>query len=262
METHPSIKRAKGKAMVDDALGWVTLQDGKGTTFVEKSDKYYSCTTSVAMTDAQDIKDCKVVRKLVVGELILTLGTATSEGDSGISRINGRALKDGVEGWITVKGNAGTVYVEPSSKYYSVLQEVELTKKFASQGSESVRTLKEGEAFLVLDGPREERFEPEKRVRVRAQRDQALGWISLKGANVKPWTAMYKAIKVQPLQDARVSEGATDVRELALRETVEHLEGPVMEAGALRMRCRAQKDGAIGWVTIKDGEGKTLLATA
>merc|ERR1719277_2432647 len=100
------------------------------------------------MTDSMDIKDCKVVRKLAVGELFTVLEGPTVAEDAGIPRVRGKSVQDDKEGWITVKGNAGTVYAEPSTKHYCVLQDTALSKKFSSaDAGGQVRTLEKGEAI-------------------------------------------------------------------------------------------------------------------
>eukprot|EP00401_Gymnodinium_catenatum_P034589 CAMPEP_0117540034 /NCGR_PEP_ID=MMETSP0784-20121206/43292_1 /TAXON_ID=39447 /ORGANISM="" /LENGTH=72 /DNA_ID=CAMNT_0005336679 /DNA_START=1 /DNA_END=215 /DNA_ORIENTATION=+ len=72
------------------------------------------------MTDSEDIKTSKVVRKLVADEMFEITGDIKEDAGAGIARAKGKAVKDGREGWITTKGNAGTVFAEPASKFYSV----------------------------------------------------------------------------------------------------------------------------------------------
>lgn len=260
-ETYQPGLKVKGKAIKDGALGWFCARDKTGNVFAEADNKYYSCTSSVAMTDSMDIKDCKVVRKLAVGELFTVEEGPLVAEDAGVTRVKGKAIKDDVVGWITIKGNAGTVYAEASSKHFCVLQDVPLTKKFASAGAaDDVRILEKGEAMQVLEGPKEETHTPETRIKGRALSDGAVGWISLKKGNTKPWTPYYKCKASVPMHEAAVvAEGATALREIEAGEAVELLEGPVMEGDLVRMKCRAEKDGKVGWVTVKDAAGKRLF---
>jgi len=259
-ETFPPALRIRVKAVSDGATGWLTAKDQKGVQFAEQDVKYYSCTTSVAMTDDLDIKNCKVIRKLTVGELFTVEEGPNEDKEAGISRVKGKALNDDKEGWITIKGNAGTVYAEASSKHYTMLAEAPLQKKFASEGAEEIRKLAKGEALQVVEGPKEESFPPAVRVKGKALSDGVVGWITLKGSeNVKPWQPFYKCLKALPLHDARNAEGAKVLRELAAEEVLELMEGPVEEGKELRMKGRAEKDGLVGWATIKDSEGKRSL---
>ncbi|CAK0808981.1 unnamed protein product, partial [Prorocentrum cordatum] len=255
--------RARGKACKDQAQGWFTARDKKGTVMAEADAKYYSCVTSVAMTDELDVKSCKVVRKLAVGELFVVTEGPVEEKEAGITRIKGKALKDEAEGWITSKGNAGTVYAEPSKKHWSIVQEQPMTKAFKSNGPvEEVRSLEAGEAVLLLEGPKEEAFPPDVRIKGRALSDGAIGWITLKGTTVKKWSLFYKVLKSGPAHDARSPEGAQVLRETTAGEVAEWLEGPVEEGKELRIKAKLQKDGVIGWVSVRDAEGNKLMENA
>jgi len=259
-ETYEPGLRVKGKAILDGAMGWFTARDKTGFVFGEADSKYYSCSASVAMTDNFDIKDCKVVRKLAVGELFTVEEGPTQVADAGITRVKGKCVKDDAIGWITTKGNAGTVYAEASSKHFCILQDVPLTKQFVTaKPGEEVRVLAKGEAMQVLEGPKEEAYATETRVKVKALSDGAVGWMTMKKATVKPWTPYYKCKAAAPLHDTIAVEGATVVREIEVAEVFELLEGPTAEGDVLRMKGRAEKDGAVGWVTIKDGAGKRFF---
>merc|ERR1711953_1431175 len=117
------------------------FKDRLGVVYAEANAKLYTCTAMVAMTDGEDITSCKVVRKLAVGEFYEASGPVVEDTKTGVSRLPGKALKDGKEGWITMKGNAGTIYAEAAAKYYSVKKETQLEKKFGTAGAESIRTM-------------------------------------------------------------------------------------------------------------------------
>merc|ERR1712187_40738 len=254
-EEFPDIKRAKVKANKDNAIGWVTLVDRLGTTYAEPNVKLYVCSQSIALTDSQDIANCKVVRKLAVGEFFEISGDVVVDGATGVSRVEGKALKDDKAGWITTKGNAGTSYAEPTTKYFTVKSEVNLEKRMQTAGTESIRKLDVGEAFQLLEGPRVEKVPTETRLKVRCMSDKQVGWIS-QGA-VKTWTGMYKCMIKVNLEDKQAGgEGSTVVKELVQGESLEHIEGPHEEGKTLRLECKSAKDGSVGWVTLKDEAGK------
>lgn len=262
-ETYSDGLRARGKASGDDAAGWFTIKDQKGAVFAEMSDKYYTCSSSVAMTDGFDIKNCKVLRKFAVGELFIAESEPKMEESAEITRVRGKAVKDNVEGWITIKGNAGTVYATVSKKHYTITQTVPLQKRF-NTGSEAVRELTQDEAIEVTE-TKAEKFEPAVRVKGRVLGDGAVGWITLKADTVKPWVPIYTAVKATPLHETLAIAGAKVVREILAGEKLELLEGPTettdgeTEAKVLRMRGRAEKDNAVGWVTVRNAEGKPVL---
>jgi len=259
-ETVQPVLRVRGKATSDEALGWFTVSDKIGTVFAEQDSKYYVVTGSVALTDNRDIKDCKVLRKLNVGELFLAEEAPVEEEDTGLKRIKATTLKDSVTGWLTLKGNAGTTYAEVSTKHYVVLRTVPLTKKFpTADPGEEVRTLAKGEALLALEGPKQETSTAETRVKVKAISDNVEGWVTLKPTALAAWSSFYKCKIATPVHETIASEGATTVRQTVVGETFEIMEGPTVEGKDLRMRARAEKDSIVGWVTIKTGDGKIMF---
>jgi hypothetical protein len=173
-------------------------------------------------------------------------------------RVKGRCMKDGVEGWITIKGNAGSVYAKQSDKLYSVKHEVALQQKFAS-GSEIIRVLTVGEAVETLEGPREEKIPPVSRAKVRT-RENVCGWITVTSTNVKSWVTSYKCIKASSLFASK-DVNDTDVRELAQGESLEWLDGPEDVNGEMWLKARLKRDGAIGWALLKKDGVRAIVAS-
>merc|ERR1712203_1200297 len=116
------------------------------------------------MTDSSNIKTSKVIRKLGVDEKFLaTTGNVVEDKAAGITRLQGKAIDDGKEGWITVKGNAGTVYADFVSGAYSVVREVNMYKSFNESKVSIIRKLEVGETFTILEGPKEDKVETDSR---------------------------------------------------------------------------------------------------
>jgi len=251
--------RAKCKAAKDGAVGWFTVKscDGKANA---QEDKYFICTAAIALTDAKDIKQCKVLRKLEVGEVIL-VQEGPMEGEGGVTRIRGMCMKDKSPGWVTVKGNAGTVYAEPSTRHYTVLAQVSLHKQFATDASEKVRMLEKDEAVQILEGPREEKMEAVMRLKGRASSDGSVGWITVHDKNLKPWSPFYKCSNATVIHDGFQVKAAQIVRRVEVGEVVELTEGPrpEKEIGVMRIKARAERDGAVGWITVKGNQGTVFL---
>merc|ERR1712151_453737 len=145
-EMLPDAQRGRVKTSKDEKIGWITFRDRHEVVFAEANAKLYTCSASVAMTDGEDIKSCKVIRKLAVNEFFEASGPAVDDASTGVTRLPGKALSDGKEGWITLKGNAGTVYAEAAAKYYTVRKEVMMEKRFQSAGAagESIRQMEVG----------------------------------------------------------------------------------------------------------------------
>jgi len=254
LEQLGSVMRMRVKAK--SQTGWITCKDGKGTELTEKDTKSYVCTATVAMTDLQDIKDCKVLRKMAVDEAFTLIEGPVTE-ENGMTRVKGKSAKDDKEGWITIKGNAGTTYAKCNEKLYTIKQTVSLQQKFASD-STTLGDLAAGETFDLLEGPREETPAPLNRIQVRTKGDAVVGWISMRADSVRVWTPFHKFLKSTPLY---TSKGLKDsvVREVNPGEVFEVLDGPVEAEGSMWLKGRTKKDGSVGWTTVKNAEGAALL---
>mmetsp|Transcript_28031 Transcript_28031/g.48855 ORF Transcript_28031/g.48855 Transcript_28031/m.48855 type:complete len:2072 (-) Transcript_28031:148-6363(-) len=258
-ETFQSGLRVRGKASLDGKTGWFTIKDKHGAELAAKGNKHYTCTATVAMTDTFDIKTCKVTKKLSVDEVFTLVEGPEEDKDAGLIRVKGKSSKDDAEGWVTVKGNAGTVYAKVNEKLYTVeVDELPLQSKFPSGDAATVRTLAKGEAIEALEGPKEEKFPAATRLKCRTSGDNAVGWLTMEGGAITNWSGSYKVVKAVPMHETK-SVGETSVRELEAGEKLDLLEGPLEEAGAMRMKCRAKKDNAMGWVSFKDADGNKLI---
>jgi len=207
-----------------------------------------------------NIKDCKVLRKLDKGEVLMVLEGPIDDEAAGVSRIRAKAAKDDMEGWVTTKGNAGSVYATESGRTYVVTSKTPLQNRFNSEFAKDVRTLEEGETIELLEGPKEEKAEAPLRVHGRSSTDGKVGWVSLKKGVMKLWSANYRCVEAAGIT-SELDSSKGEVRSLEKGETFELLEGPKVESatGALRMKGVAAKDAATGWVTISGSDGKSLM---
>jgi len=168
----------KGSVSTDGAVGWITLKDAKGTIFASLSNSLYVCKSTIAMTDNFDIRACKVVRKVDIGEALEMIGGQSEKEDSKIEikRLQFRAMRDGKEGWVTLKGNQGTVFAEASKTHYIVAKDLDLREGVAKD-STVIRQLKAGEAFEGKEEPQEEKPDAKLGVCTRALSNSKQGWI-------------------------------------------------------------------------------------
>merc|ERR1712139_639945 len=95
-------------ACKDGAEGWITLHSSGGSG-ASASSSFYVCKSTIAMTNVFDIKTCKVEKKVVVGETLQVISDQESQQDEtrGVSRLRFRSVRDGKEGWVSLKGNQG-----------------------------------------------------------------------------------------------------------------------------------------------------------
>merc|ERR1712151_1476873 len=123
-------------------MGWLTSKDADGNANVENK-KLLVCKQSIAITTTFDIAEGKAIRKLEVGETLEILEEQKQDTARNLTRVKTKAKNDGKEGWVTVKGNQGTAYVEETDKHYICKHSVALDQKFET-GSANIRTIEEG----------------------------------------------------------------------------------------------------------------------
>jgi len=255
-------QRVRGKAWKDAKTGWATLKDAAGAELLEPA-KLLACKQSIAITTTFDIAQGKAIRKLEVGEPLEVLEEAKEDEVRSLTRCKARAKRDGVEGFVTMKGNQGTGYTEESDKFYIVKRPTGLDAKFPTS-SNNHRQLEEGEIFEVTDGPKTETKEGLNRVKGRHLSDGSEGWFTLTSTNMHPWSPQYKCTSSTSLTDGLdIKEGKT-IRKVEPPELLEALETPVLEksTGMMRVRVRADKDGAVGYATVRSSQGRALLKPA
>merc|ERR1712107_242099 len=95
----------------------------------------------------------------------------------------------------------------------------------------------------------------------RATHDGALGWVTFKSYNMRSWSPWYKCVSNPVIHDSISGKTAHVVRRIEVDEIVEVLDGPKedTEMSVMRIKGRAQKDGAVGWITIKGNQGSVYL---
>jgi len=176
--TEPSLKmmRIRGIAQQDGLTGWVTLRDSEGNTCLDQM-KILTCRTGISITSAFDISISKSIRKLGVGEDLKLLEGPAEDTGRKLTRCRVRSMKDGQEGWITIKGNQGNIYAEESDRHYFCRRSLPLSVGFESS-SNSLRTLNAHEIFEALDAPQEEVMEGVNRVKARSLLDGSEGWLT------------------------------------------------------------------------------------
>jgi len=258
-EPDVELQRVKVKAKKDGKSGWATLTDPQGTELLEPS-KLLVCRQSIAITTNFDIAAGKAIRKLDVGETLEVLEGPSEDGKRSLSRFRARASLDGKEGWVTMRGNQGTAYTEESENLRVCKRSLPLEGRLAG-GSPLVRRLEVGEVVEVIEGPKSNTKEGVDRLRGRSLADSAEGWLTLSGGSLLRWSPQYKCTQTTVLNDKLDIKQAKTLRKLEVGELIEALETPVPEkaAGVMRVRMRAEKDGALGFATVSGNRGTVFL---
>lgn len=151
---------------------------------------YYKVVKETAMTASLSIKDSKTLRKLEINEVVEVLQGPTKEDSVDVMRIQAKVLKDGTEGWITIMGNQGTVFLKEGGGLLKVVRETTLTDSFefedvndASQNlRDAMRKVKEGELLEVYEWPRKDEKSGFMRMKARVRGDSAVGWVTTIGS--------------------------------------------------------------------------------
>jgi hypothetical protein len=248
----------------DPLQGWVTIRDTAGSTFASQYEDVYVCKSTIAMTDEFDIKKCKVLRKVSIGEALILLPEQDGQSDEkGIQRRKFRGTHDAREGWVTLKGNQGTVYVEPSKSHFKVETEMVL-REGLNTGSSELRKLSIGEILHGLEAPKEVRPDAKLGVRARSLEDGKAGWVCFASGPsppLRPWRAAYTCKAAVALTPTLAAKDADTVGQAKPGDTFEVVEGPSVDTatGLRRIHCATAADGVVGWATLRSSDGAVFL---
>lgn len=251
-------------ASKDGVIGWMTLRDKNGVA-ANLSTTFYVCKSTIAMTDEFDIKSCNVIRKVDIGETLELIGKQTEQTDADITRLRLKAVRDGKEGWVTLQGNQGTIFVELSKSHYVVAKKVSI-REGSSKDAHSIREMQVGEAVEALDSPKEEKPEGQTVLCARALDDGKTGWVVFSGGAppMRPWHPKYVCKAVVPITPNLAAKDADAVRNAEVGETFEAIEGPMWDqtTKSRRIRCATADDGVVGWATLRGNDSEVFLQVA
>jgi len=247
----------------DPMEGWITLQDGEGKKIAAQSEGIYVCKATIAMTDVLDLKRCKVVHKVEIGEPLLVINAQEQKDSAAIKRLKFKGLRHDKEGWVTLKGNQGTTYMEASKSHYKLTKATQLRQEMA-QDSPILRTLEAGVVMEGLDSPKEVHPDPKMGIRMRSLEDGKLGWVSFVAgpeAPIRPWAPRYTCKAPVALTKALAAQGVAAIRLTEVGEKFEAVEGPTRDkaTGLQRVRCATMEGVVLGWATLRGTEGEIFL---
>eukprot|EP00434_Breviolum_minutum_P011482 symbB.v1.2.010121.t1/scaffold658.1/size175746/11 len=129
-------------------------------------------------------------RRLEVGEVVEILSQESPAEDEGeVMRVQCAALKDDLEGWVTVAGNTGNKFLED---YAGVYKETIMTETFELDSAEAKeaakqlkdappRKLKTAELVDVWVWPKKEEKSGLVRLKCKCRSDGAVGWATAVG---------------------------------------------------------------------------------
>eukprot|EP00931_Biecheleriopsis_adriatica_P039564 TRINITY_DN2261_c0_g1_i5.p1 TRINITY_DN2261_c0_g1~~TRINITY_DN2261_c0_g1_i5.p1 ORF type:complete len:798 (-),score=282.58 TRINITY_DN2261_c0_g1_i5:165-2558(-) len=153
---------------------------------------YMKVVKDTVLTDGISIKESKSLRRLEVGEVLEILGNPKEEGEEKVTRVQCRASKDGLEGYVTVSGNQGTAFLQDHSGLFKVVKETILTLTFdldSEEAKEAAKQLKDanprklrpGEMVDVWIWPMKEEKSGLMRLKCKTKNDNVVGWATAVG---------------------------------------------------------------------------------
>jgi len=229
---------------------------------------FFKCVKDITITDAFEIQTAKKVRKIEINELLEAVGGSRNDDTLGLERIQCRAIRDGVTGWITLRSHGGTVYLVDADKPYLWCMQPVALRSERDSDSRAVRELKPGECVELIQGPQEEKVLSDVRVRGTCCQEAAEGWLQVKdkaGAIfAQASNKVFKCIEAIAMTDVSDFEKCEMLRRITANEALELLEdAPVSpEEGGTRKKFRACSDGKEGWVTTAGSQGKVYVTAA
>jgi len=128
------------------------------------------------------LKKSKNVRKVEANEVMEVLQGPVPEPDVKVQRIQAKALKDGSEGWISVAGNQGTVFLAEGQQLYYVVDDTDLTDAFELEPEAKPKLrLTAGMRLEVLESPKKEAKSGLMRMKGKVRGNGSIGWATTTG---------------------------------------------------------------------------------
>jgi len=164
------------------------------------------------------------------------------------------------EGWVTLRGNHGTSFLEECGKPYFCCNEDTILQTSLDSGSAQVCCTQSGEVLEVMQGPQKESSVEFQRVRGIAGSDSRQGWVTLKDSSGNSNLELTKLIvcrqSIAITANFDITEGKA-LRKLSVGEALEIVDGPQEDSvrGLTRVKAKSKTDGKEGWVTVRGNQG-------
>eukprot|EP00931_Biecheleriopsis_adriatica_P050407 TRINITY_DN29181_c0_g1_i1.p1 TRINITY_DN29181_c0_g1~~TRINITY_DN29181_c0_g1_i1.p1 ORF type:complete len:1018 (+),score=299.85 TRINITY_DN29181_c0_g1_i1:144-3197(+) len=142
---------------------------------------YYKVAHESIMTEDLQVTGENSIREVKVDEVLEVLEGPVRDEGMKVMRLKCRAIADDREGWLSIKGNKGTTYLEEQLALYRVVRDTKLTTSFEKEDSAEGRKLLGCEVIEVVEWPKKHEDSGLTRMKVQALNDGAVGWMTQAG---------------------------------------------------------------------------------
>jgi len=149
------------------------------------------------------------------------------------------------------------------------IKDVAITESLeVSKVSSTIRKLEVGEVLEVLGARTTDKTIGLERQQCRTLQDGVKGWVTLKGNQgtsfMKPTGRPYLVAKDRVSLQSSLEPTSSESGSFQPGEVLSVLEGPRRcgTGDVVRVKCKADKDGKVGWLTQKDSSGTTNIEAA
>jgi len=140
---------------------------------------YYKVVKETPMTENLEVNGSSMIRQLKLGEVVELLEGPSKEVSMKVFRARAKVIGDDKEGWVTVAGNQGTVFLKEGAHHWKVLRETQPSASFEdATPKQGLRKIKDGEVVEVIEWPKKDEESGLTRCQVRAKLDGVTGWIT------------------------------------------------------------------------------------
>ncbi|CAE8608235.1 unnamed protein product [Polarella glacialis] len=148
---------------------------------------FYKVVKEIVLSDNLLIEQSDQLRRMDIGEVMEVFQGPMLDPSVGVYRIHGKALRDGIVGWVTVAGNQGITFLMPGGNLFKVLRPAKLTAEIDLESTE-VKDLVEGEVLQVIAWERSTTASGAgvTRIKGQLQGEDIVGWTSIgEGAGIQ-----------------------------------------------------------------------------
>lgn len=170
-----NMSRIQVRTYKDQKEGWVTVKGNQGTDFTEESSRHFVCNINAPLEQRFECGSA-LVRTLQAKEIFEVEEGPKVETKEGATRVKGRNLSDGSEGWF----NGTNDCILPWAPAYVCKRAIAVTSGLDIATSQNVGALEPGDKVEALDTPVVEKASGMLRVRVRSGKDSASGFATVR----------------------------------------------------------------------------------